>query len=155
MIVNTLISSPSYYLPLLFLFIIIGKLGSIRMGDLTRRDASGTNKTAQLVTERIEQMKLKRERLNEQGNNDININKKQKNTLFFQSKGSLTTQDDMYSNTALATYRPKTRDTRIVYEEILSLIQVSLGDQPQDILHSAVEEIIGMLYCVLYTISVL
>ena len=145
MIIITLISSLSYYLPLLFLFIIVGKLGSIRMGDLTRRDGSGANKTAQLVSERIEQIKLKRERLNEQGNNEISINKKQKNTLFFQSKGSLTTQDDMYNNSTLVTYRPKTRDTRIVYEEILSLIQVSLGDQPQDILHSAVEEIIGTL----------
>lgn len=42
-------------------------------------------------------------------------------------------------------YHPKTRESRIAYEELLNFIMSSLGDQPQDILRGAADEIIAIL----------
>jgi hypothetical protein len=44
-----------------------------------------------------------------------------------------------------ATYRPRHRESKKAYEEILSLIQTSLGDQPHDILRGAADEILHIL----------
>lgn len=38
-------------------------------------------------------------------------------------------------------YRPRTKETREAYEALLSVMQTSLGDQPQDILHGAADEV--------------
>ena len=38
-------------------------------------------------------------------------------------------------------YRPKTRETRSAYEALLGMIQGSFGDQPQDVLRGAAEEV--------------
>jgi len=42
-------------------------------------------------------------------------------------------------------YKPKTKETRIAYEQLLTVIQQSLGDQPQEILHGAADEILSVL----------
>ncbi|MCO5583854.1 hypothetical protein L7F22_037769 [Adiantum nelumboides] len=43
------------------------------------------------------------------------------------------------------TYQPKTEQTRVAYEALLCLIQQHLGEQPQDILHSAADEVLAVL----------
>lgn len=42
-------------------------------------------------------------------------------------------------------YRPKTKETRAAYEALLSTIQQQFGDQPQDILRGAADEVLGCL----------
>lgn len=42
-------------------------------------------------------------------------------------------------------YRPKTKETRAAYEALLSLIQQQFGDQPQDILRGAADEVLAVL----------
>lgn len=41
-------------------------------------------------------------------------------------------------------YIPKTRDTKLVYEEILSMVSQILGDQPHDVIRGAVDEVINL-----------
>jgi pre-mRNA-splicing helicase BRR2 len=42
-------------------------------------------------------------------------------------------------------YRPKTRDTRLAYEKLLAAIQAQFGDQPNDILRGAADEVLAVL----------
>ena len=42
-------------------------------------------------------------------------------------------------------YQPRTRETRAAYEAMLSQVQAFLGDQPQDILRGAAEEVLATL----------
>jgi len=42
-------------------------------------------------------------------------------------------------------YRPQTADTRAAYEDILTRVQAHLGDQPNDVLRSAADEVISIL----------
>ena len=42
-------------------------------------------------------------------------------------------------------YRPKTRETRATYELILAFVQQFLGDQPQDVLRGAADEVLATL----------
>lgn len=42
-------------------------------------------------------------------------------------------------------YRPKTRVTREAYETLLSVIQHQFGDQPQDVLCGAADEVLATL----------
>mmetsp|Transcript_3106 Transcript_3106/g.7162 ORF Transcript_3106/g.7162 Transcript_3106/m.7162 type:complete len:2217 (+) Transcript_3106:149-6799(+) len=42
-------------------------------------------------------------------------------------------------------YRPKTRETRAAYEALLGMIQGQFGDQPQDVLRGAAEEVLAVL----------
>ena len=42
-------------------------------------------------------------------------------------------------------YRPKTRETRAAYEALLGMIQGQFGDQPQDVLRGAAEEVLEVL----------
>ncbi|CAN0080917.1 unnamed protein product, partial [Hapterophycus canaliculatus] len=42
-------------------------------------------------------------------------------------------------------YRPKTKQSRIAYEEVLSTMVASLGDQPQDVLRGAADEVLAWL----------
>ena len=45
----------------------------------------------------------------------------------------------------LDTYRPRSKETRGAYEELLSLISQQLGDQPNDILRGAADEVLACL----------
>ncbi len=143
---------------------LYGKLNTVRMGEYVNRDRRVE------LTERLEKIKSKRERMEEDETNLIksaSTNKKKKDgsstgisgsNIFLSSKTSgggsgrgglaemgnssfLSVADDLDT----ISYRPKTRESRLAYEEILSLIQVSLGDQPQDILRGAAEEVLGLL----------
>lgn len=46
---------------------------------------------------------------------------------------------------AAGLYRPRTRETRAAYEAMLSKIQESLGDQPEDILRGAADEVLSVI----------
>ncbi len=42
-------------------------------------------------------------------------------------------------------YRPRTQETRAAYEAILSFIREQFGDQPQDVLKGAADEVLAVL----------
>lgn len=42
-------------------------------------------------------------------------------------------------------YRPKTRQTREAYEALLSMLQRNFGDQPEDVIFGAADEILSIL----------
>ena len=42
-------------------------------------------------------------------------------------------------------YRPRTKETREAYEALLSVIQGQFGDQPQDVLRGAADEVLAVL----------
>jgi pre-mRNA-splicing helicase BRR2 len=42
-------------------------------------------------------------------------------------------------------YAPKTRETRGVYEQLLGIVQTMIGDQPQDVLKGALDEVLATL----------
>ena len=42
-------------------------------------------------------------------------------------------------------YKPKTEDTRIAFEKLLTFVKVKLGDQPQDILRGATDVVLSLL----------
>ena len=42
-------------------------------------------------------------------------------------------------------YRPRTQETRAAYEAVLSFIREQFGDQPQDVLKGAADEILAVL----------
>jgi pre-mRNA-splicing helicase BRR2 len=115
-----------------------GKLNTVRMGDRIDR-----NKQTDL-DDRIEKAKAKRERESVAADKESLKRKKDANRgVFVSGKGSnvLTETEDLDS----INYRPKTRESRIAYEEILTFIQGTLGDVPQDILRGATDEVLSLL----------
>lgn len=44
-----------------------------------------------------------------------------------------------------AVYQPKTKETRAAYEALLGFIQQQFGDQPQDILRGAADEVLAVM----------
>ena len=42
-------------------------------------------------------------------------------------------------------YRPKTKETKVEYEKLLSFMQQYLGDQPQDVLKGAADETLAVM----------
>lgn len=63
--------------------------------------------------------------------------------MFLAAKGAtvLTETQELDS----INYRPKTRQSRIAYEEVLSTMAGALGDQPQDVLRGAADEVLAIL----------
>ena len=112
-----------------------GKLNTVRMGDRINHEKRPE------LDDRIE--KAKQKRIRSEADDEAVKKKKKDNRVFVASKGStvLTETEDLDS----INYRPKTRESRAAYEEILSFVQVSLGDQPQDILRGAADEILSLL----------
>lgn len=112
---------------------LYGKLDTIKMGEFVNRD-----RQIQL-NEKLEKIKLKRERMEldednlmskknktPHGNSNVHLGSNGGgNNLFLSSKsgGLLSVTDDLEA----INYRPKTRESRQAYEEILSMVQVSLG----------------------------
>jgi pre-mRNA-splicing helicase BRR2 len=113
-----------------------GRLNTIKMGEFVNRDRQSQ------LNEKLEKIKLKRERMELDEANLMNKKKKDiggsggnihlgstssggKNNLFLTSKsvGLLSVTEDLES----INYRPKTRESRQAYEEILSMVQISLG----------------------------
>ena len=116
-----------------------GKLYGVRMGEGLAGQGKGGARPE--LSERIEKAKLKRQRDDHTANDEKTKSKK---VFFAQSKkGSsiLSQTDDLDS----LNYRPKTRESRAAYEELLRFTQVVIGDQPHDILKGAADEILSFL----------
>lgn len=109
-----------------------GKIGTMRMGDRINRQEQAE------LSDRIE--KAKKKRALDDGAGDGSKRKKKGGDGVERSSVMKVTEDLDSIN-----YRPKTRESKVAYEEILSFIQSSLGDQPQDILRGATDEVLSIL----------
>jgi len=105
-----------------------GKLGDVRMGDRVNREGERSE-----LSDRMEKARLKRQREDEDS-----WDKKRKGGAESNSRPSELDLDSQG-------YRPKTRESKSAYEEILSFVQFALGDQPRDILHGAADEVLSTL----------
>ena len=114
-----------------------GKLQTVRMGDRMNRQSRPD------LDDRIEKAKQKRVRIEIDEETSTKKKKSKDARIFDSSKGStvLSETEDLDS----MNYRPKTRESKAAYEEILTMVQVSLGDQPHDILRGAADEILAQL----------
>mmetsp|Transcript_15015 Transcript_15015/g.15754 ORF Transcript_15015/g.15754 Transcript_15015/m.15754 type:complete len:144 (-) Transcript_15015:3-434(-) len=101
-----------------------GKLGVIRMGDRLDREKHED------LSSRIKKAQTKRQ-IEETTTEIRDKSKKRKKDLINSNVLQETEILDSIN------YRPKTRESRSAYEEILNFIQICLGDQPQDILLGA------------------
>jgi pre-mRNA-splicing helicase BRR2 len=97
------------------------------------------------LTDRIEKSKTKRKLdAHKEEVKRAKVTGSGQNTDFLRKGASssvLSATNDMDS----INYRPKTRESRIAYEGMLSFVQSFMGDQPQDILMGAAEEILSIL----------
>ena len=62
-----------------------------------------------------------------------------------RKKGRAQAVSSVLTADADGSYRPKTRETRAAYEALLGMIQGQFGDQPQDVLRGAAEEVLEVL----------
>jgi pre-mRNA-splicing helicase BRR2 len=107
-----------------------GRINSIKMGE---RVVSTKNPE---LTEKIEKLK-RAQRSDALGEND---KKTKKSRMEIGGSNVLAATEDLES----INYKPRTRESRIAYEEILSFVSIHIGDQPQDILRGAAEEILAI-----------
>jgi pre-mRNA-splicing helicase BRR2 len=111
---------------------------SYRMGDKTIQE--GTK--APELEEKMKKAAAKRDReAKEARTSEKEQAKKQK--VFVAARGSsiMTETDELDS----INYRPKTKESAISYEGIMSIVQQSIGDQPQDVLRGAADEVLSLL----------
>jgi len=76
------------------------------------------------------------------------VNKKKKQDEQKRKKQKVERGGNIFSSTfdqVSGGYRPKTRETRTAYEELLSFVQEYLGDQPQDVIKGAADEVLALL----------
>ena len=93
------------------------------------------------LEEKAKKRKDAKDRERERGGREelLNFSKKQRSGLGASGgDGVLGLADD-------GSYRPKTRETRAAYEALLSSIQQHIGDQPQDVLRGAADEVLAVL----------
>jgi len=102
-----------------------------RMGDRVRRSSDLNALKLKAATKR-----LKRQQQEEE---EERAKKKIKREVFAAESSILTAQLENLN------YVPKTKTTRVAYEEMLSFVHKLLGDVPQDILRGAVDEVISTL----------
>ena len=62
-----------------------------------------------------------------------------------RKKGRAQAMSSVLTADADGSYRPKTRETRAAYEALLGMIQGQFGDQPQDVLRGAADEVLEVL----------
>eukprot|EP01116_Phalansterium_solitarium_P019909 TRINITY_DN5728_c0_g1_i2.p1 TRINITY_DN5728_c0_g1~~TRINITY_DN5728_c0_g1_i2.p1 ORF type:complete len:2045 (+),score=776.70 TRINITY_DN5728_c0_g1_i2:174-6308(+) len=104
-----------------------GKMGKTKMGDLAM---------ARQRNEELQEMLSKlRKRQKDKKEDEPEITKKQK-------RGG---EDAFSSAFSSGAYRPKTKETKAVYESMLNFISSCLGDQPQDIIRDAGSEALLIL----------
>jgi len=111
------------------------KLGGTRMGDLARRARPPT------LDDEHRKKKEARKRARDAGGDRKDKRKRARDKekgVFVAGRGSnvLTETQFMEANS----YRPKTKETEAVYEQVLSFVQRCIGDQPQEFLRGAAEE---------------
>ena len=113
-----------------------GRLDSVRMGDRL------SSKIHPDLDERIHNSrKVKKQKLdNDIIQEDLVMNRK--GTAVSKKSSSILLQTE---DLDALNYRPKTRETRAAYEELLRLTQVIVGDQPHDVLKGAADEVLSLL----------
>ncbi|KAI5074534.1 hypothetical protein GOP47_0010495 [Adiantum capillus-veneris] len=110
-----------------------GKIDPKRFGDRVYHGK------APELEEKLKKSKRNRENKEKENAAAADLPKKpSKRQRIFQDSSVLTIVDD-------GMYRPKTKETRAAYEALLSLIQHQFGDQPQDILRGAADEVLAVL----------
>ena len=63
--------------------------------------------------------------------------------IFIAGKGATVMSES--ADLDVRAYRPRTRETKIAYERLLAFVQGCLGDQPQEYLRGAADEVLTML----------
>jgi pre-mRNA-splicing helicase BRR2 len=101
-----------------------------RMGDLVKYD----------LPEEINELKEKKKRKKEtqQSKGEV-IQKRAKLDIL---RGETVLSTDV---TEVSIYRPRTKQTRNIYEQILNALQVPLGDQTPDVLRGAADEVLAAI----------
>jgi len=112
-----------------------GRLTSVRMGDRVNQGNSSHDDD-----------KLKAKRSREEADNDYG-EKKSKNKDSISGKNIFTGTSLVASANDIDNlgYTPKTRESKAAYEEILTFVSKSLGDQSTDIIRGAADETIALL----------
>jgi pre-mRNA-splicing helicase BRR2 len=105
-----------------------------RVSDTTNATGSSLSSASSAVTQRIEKARKKRERPSEAG--ELDGLKRRSEVI----RGYVDDEGD-----SSLRYIPKTRDMRIVWEQILSICQRLLGDVPHEVLSGASEEVVAIL----------
>lgn len=115
---------------------LYGKLGTVRMGDRVLRGKEHRDPDI------VERLQAKQKRANpDDAAPAADAKKKKTLELFTPGTNILSASDELES----VTYRPRTRETKAAYEELLGFVQSSLGDQPEDIIKGAAEEALVLL----------
>ncbi|CAM9294568.1 unnamed protein product, partial [Chrysoparadoxa australica] len=113
-----------------------GKTRGMRMGDKVVKER------APEFAEKLKKAQARREKRGvEEKIRSERERKRQK--VFVAGKGATVISETAQMDSI--NYRPKTRESRIAYEEMLSQVQASLGNQPQDIIKGAAEEVLSIL----------
>lgn len=110
---------------------LAGRLGSSRMGDRVNRARPAE------LDDKLAKAKAKHER----GKADAEADAAAGRRAGRRGKGFLAELAEVEASG----YRPKTRETRAVWEQILTFVQRYLGDQPQEILAGAAEETLAII----------
>ena len=105
-------------------------------------DKVGTGAAAPELEEKKKKAQAKRDRTAKEAEAST-VEKLKKQKVFVAGRGSniMTETDELEA----INYRPKTRESKQAYEGILSVVQQSIGDQPQDVLRGAADEVLGLL----------
>jgi len=104
-----------------------GKIGVARMGDkaqVRQRDQELEDKLSKMRKKQHEKSKAEEPQF-----------KKQK----------LSAKSVLQAEEGGGYYKPKTKETKAAYEALLNIIAGALGDQPQDIIKGAADEVLALL----------
>lgn len=114
-----------------------GKLDRVKMGDRLNKNSRPE------LDEKIQKAREKRLRTDTTNAKVASTKRRIDSTFFPASKGSsILTQAEEIDSTS---YRPKTRETKEAYEELLIEIHSMVGDQPQDVLKGAADEVLKVV----------
>ena len=91
--------------------------------------------------EGLEERKAKLKKSREQMEAEVDIEGRQQTRRTKKMRGGVSVLDVE----TFGFYRPKTRQTRDAYEALLSMLQRFFGDQPEDVIFGAAEEVLTIL----------
>lgn len=105
-------------------------------------DRAGTRERPKEISDRMEKRKKRQQKgeeieFTDRDSTELAVRKRRKG----QAGNVLDALEEFESSR----YRPRTAETKQVYESLLSFTGVQLGDQPQDVLKNAVEEMLTVL----------
>ena len=118
---------------------LVGKLGNTRMGDRVARARPAE------LEERREKARLKRERAAGEADAEHLALKRGRRPGAAAAAGGAGAFLDQLEHVEGVTYRPRTKESRAVYEQLLGIAARALGDQPHEILAGAAEEVLAIL----------